>query len=220
MRVVAVAPHPDDELIGAGGSLIKHARAGHEVVCVQVVGREPTLGEDISDEQYRHEIDLARKRLGAVECVNLDAPSRDLLPSRELRIEIAKVLRRVRPEVVYIPHRDEADLEHQLVHDLAHDAIWMASASFFPEAGPTPCPPPRLVLGYEVWTPLRRFQHTEDITEVIDDKVEAMRAYASQLAHVGWDEALRGLAAYRGAIANGGGFAEVFEVIRLAGPHG
>lgn len=215
MRILAIAPHPDDELIGAGGSLIRHARRGAEVTCLQVVGREPTLDGDLGEEQYAAEIDLARARLGAKDCVRIDAPSRDLRASRELRIEIAKVMRRVCPDVVYLPHRDEADLEHHLVHEIAHDGVWMASARFFPEAGPRPCPPPRLVLGYEVWTPLRRFAHVEDIGDAIDQKVGAMRAYESQLAHVRWDEAIRGLAAYRGAMALGGGYAEVFEVLRL-----
>jgi LmbE family N-acetylglucosaminyl deacetylase len=215
MRVLAIAPHPDDELIGAGGSLIRHARRGAEVTCLQVVGREPTLDGERTDAEYDAEIELARSRLGATECVSLNAPSRDLLPTRELRLRVAEVVRRVRPDIVYLPHRDEADLEHQVVHDIAHDGLWMASAGFFPEAGPRPCPPPRLVLGYEVWTPLRRFQHVEDISDAVEQKVAAMRAYASQLEHVAWDEAVRGLAAYRGAMAQGGGHAEVFEVLRM-----
>jgi LmbE family N-acetylglucosaminyl deacetylase len=210
---VAIAPHPDDELIGAGGSLVKHARAGNRVVLVQVVGRERTLGTDIDDRAYAAEIDRARERLGAAECTNLGAPSRDLLPGRRWRIALAAVLRRVRPDVVYLPHAGEEDREHQLVHELARDALWMASAAFFPEAGPEPSPPPALVLGYEVWTPLSRYGYVEDVSSTIEAKVHAMRAYESQLAHVRWDEAVEGLSRYRGAVAQGGGYAEVFQVL-------
>jgi LmbE family N-acetylglucosaminyl deacetylase len=215
MTVVAIAPHPDDELIGAGGSLIKHARAGRRVVIVQVVGRERGLGDTQSDEQYSAEIDQACALLGAQRCVRLGGASRDLLPSRELRLGLVRVLREERPEVVYVPHHDEADREHSLVNELACDAVWMASAEFFAEAGGEPAPPPRLVLGYEVWTPLSRYQYAEDIGEVIEDKATAMMAYRSQLRHVDWADAIRGLARYRGATASGSGYAEVFEVIRL-----
>jgi LmbE family N-acetylglucosaminyl deacetylase len=119
--------------------------------------------------------------------------------------------------MVYLPHEGEADPEHRLVHELARDAIWMASAAFFPEAGPKPCPLPGLVLGYEVWTPMSRFAYVEDITDTVDAKVHAMRAYGSQLRHVRWDEAIEGLARYRGAVTQGSGHAEVFDVIRVAG---
>ncbi|MGW7515321.1 PIG-L deacetylase family protein [Streptomyces sp. NPDC054796] len=214
--VLAIAPHPDDELIGAGGSLLLHAKAGRHVAVVHVVGREPTLTEELSEERYAAEIDLAARRLGVAEHFCLDAPSRDLLPRRELRIALAAAVRRLRPAVVYLPHADEGDREHRLVHELARDALWMASADFFPEAGPEPAPPPRLVLAYEVWTPMREFSHAVNISSVMAEKVHAMRAYASQLHHVPWDEALEGLARYRGAVAQGGGHAEVFGVLNLA----
>ncbi|MDX3103368.1 PIG-L deacetylase family protein [Nonomuraea angiospora] len=215
--VLAIAPHPDDELIGAGGALIKHARAGHRVSLLQVVGREPTLGADIGPEEYAAEIKTAQERLGAAECVNLGAPSRDLSPSRKWRLALTSMVRRVAPAVVYLPHAGEADREHRVVHELAMDALWMAAADFFPEAG-RPCAPPTLVLGYEVWTPMARHSYVEDITDVLDVKVHAMRAYRSQLRHVPWDAAIEGLARYRGASAQGRGAAEVFEVLQLGGP--
>lgn len=214
--VLAIAPHPDDELIGAGGSLIKHSGAGCHVSLLQVVGREPTLGAGIGPEEYAAEIEVARERLGAFECVNLGAPSRDLSLSRRWRMALTSAIRRVKPDIVYLPHAGEADREHQLVHELAVDALWMAGSEFFPEAG-RPCAPPGLVLGYEVWTPMARHSYVEDITDVLQAKVHAMRAYRSQLRHVPWDAAIEGLARYRGASAQGGGAAEVFEVIRLGG---
>jgi LmbE family N-acetylglucosaminyl deacetylase len=218
MRVVAIAPHPDDELIGAGGSLIKHARRGDEVTTIHVVERDRSmLDAGTSAADFAREIVNANAELGVRECVSLDAASRDLTLSRELRLAVVKVLRRVRPAIVYLPHEAEADQEHQLVHHLAMDAIWMAGSQFFGEAGPTPSPPPRLVLGYEVWTPLARFQLTEDIGDVIDAKVRAMRSYTSQLRHADWEAAIRGMAAYRGTVTMGGGFAEVFEVLRVGG---
>jgi LmbE family N-acetylglucosaminyl deacetylase len=216
MTVVVIAPHPDDELIGAGGSMIQHSRAGRRVVSVQVVGRDRSLLDDgVDAAEFQREIDEANRILGVSESVRLDAPPRDLQASRGLRIALVEVLRRARPDIVYLPHADEVDQEHQLVHSLAMDALWMASSHFFAEAGPNPAPPPRLVLGYEVWTPMRRFQYVEDIGSVLEAKLAAMRAYASQLRHARWDVAIRGLADYRGAVALGGGAAEVFEVLRL-----
>jgi N-acetylglucosamine malate deacetylase 1 len=217
--VVIVAPHPDDDLIGAGGSLLLHARAGAQVVSIHVIGRERSrLDENVTDEQFAAETELAATRLGVTETVSLNGSSRDFSLSRDLRLALVAILRRARPDVVYLPHRDESDQEHRQVHDLAIDALWMASSGFFHGSGPDPMPRPGLVLGYEVWTAMRRYQYAEDISSVIDEKVDAMRAYKSQLRHVAWDEAIRGLAAYRGAVALGYGYAEAFEVIELRQP--
>lgn len=215
LDVLAIAPHPDDEVIGAGGALCKHSRAGRPVTTIQVIGRERGKHDDHTrDEDFLDEIRRANKVIGVRECVRLEAPSRDFAVDRALRLAVVSVIRRVRPDVVYVPHGDEIDEEHRQVHHLAVDALWMASSDFFPEAGP-PASIPALVLGYEVWTPLRRYQYVEDISETVDAKAEAMRAYASQLSHAPWDEAVRGLAAYRGATALGCGYAEVYEVISL-----
>ena len=216
MRIVAIAPHPDDEIIGAGGSLIAHARAGAEITTVHVVERDrSTLDHETDDDGFQAEIAKANDVLGVNHCVQLFCRSRGLLPSRELRLALVRVLRQHRPEIVYIPHSDETDQEHELVHRLSMDALWMASSRFFAEAGTEPSPAPTLVLGYEVWTPMRRFSHVQDISDVLEEKVEAMRAYTSQLRLARWDSAIRGLAHYRGAVSLGGGAAEVFDVLRL-----
>lgn len=210
-----MAAHPDDELIGAGGSLIKNARAGHEVTLVHLVGREPTMGTLINDQQYRDEVANASRMLGAQQCIELGAPSRDLSETRELRLALTKILRQTQPHIVYLPHAAEVDAEHQMVHRLTLDALWMASADFFPEAGAELASPPNLVLAYEVWTPMSSYHYVEDITIYLSAKLDAMRAYRSQLAHVAWDRAIEGLAAYRGAVALRGGQAEVFQVLAL-----
>ncbi|MFD5543746.1 PIG-L deacetylase family protein [Streptomyces sp. NPDC127079] len=117
---------------------------------------------------------------------------------------------------MYLPHRDDGDVEHRAVHRLGLESLWMAESDFFEEAGP-PAPPPSLVLGYEVWAPLGEAQYTEDVTDQIELKVEAMRCYRSQLRHAAWDEAVRGLASYRAVTSAGHGHSEAFEVIRMAG---
>lgn len=220
MSVLAIAPHPDDEVIGAGGTLAKHARAGRAVTTVQVIGRERGAEDDgVTDEDFAAEIERANKAIGIARCVSLNAPSRDFQVDREIRLRLVEVIRQVRPEIVLLPHADEIDIEHRQVHEAAMDALWMANSNFFMTAG-DPAPVPELVLGYEVWTPLRRYQYVEDISQTIDDKVNAMREYVSQLRHAPWDEAVRGLAAYRGAVGLGRGYAEVFEVLQLAPTRG
>ena len=216
MRVVVVAPHPDDEVIGSGGSIAQHCAAGDTVTVIVVIARECSFYDDaVSDTELAAELDEACRTLGVQEHVHLNEPSRDFRIDRRLLTTVAGYFRRIRPEVVYLPHAQESDREHQLVGDLAMQALWMAQEPFFPEAGRTPCPSPDLVLGYEVWTPMAQFQRVVDISDTIELKVLAMRAYASQLRIRDYESAIRGLGAYRGATTTGSGYAEVFTVLHL-----
>ncbi|MGW2859658.1 PIG-L deacetylase family protein [Streptomyces sp. SDr-06] len=217
--VLVVAPHPDDDVIGCGGSIAKHVRDGARVTVVIVIGRERSaLDDEVSDAGFAAETEASAKALGVHRVVQLEEPSRDFALTRRVHLDLVRVLREVRPHVVYLPHDNDDDVEHRMVHQLATEALWMAQSSFFQEAGPEPMPAPRLVLGYEVWAPMARFQYAEDIGGQIEAKVEAMRAYVSQLRHAAWDEGIRGLALYRGAVTAGSGYAEVFQVIGLNSP--
>ncbi|MGW7091208.1 PIG-L deacetylase family protein [Streptomyces sp. NPDC054874] len=217
--VLVVAPHPDDDVIGCGGSIAKHVQGGARVTVVVVIGRErSTLDDGVGDADFAAETAAAAKAMGVHRCIRLDEPSRDFALSRRIHLELVRVLREVRPQVIYLPHENDDDVEHRMVHQLATEAVWMAGSDFFHETGGEPMPAPWLVLGYEVWAPMSRFQYAEDIDNQIETKVEAMRAYASQLRHAAWDEGIRGLARYRGALASGSGHAEVFQVLSLGAP--
>nr|CAB67717.1 hypothetical protein [Streptomyces rochei] len=224
--VLVVAPHPDDDVIGCGGSMAKHVREGARVTVVVVIGRERSALDDaVTEAEFAAETENAAKILGVHRCVRFDESSRDFAPSRRIHLDLVRVLREVRPQVVYLPHDNDDDVEHRMVHRLTTEALWMAQSEFFQEAGECPMPAPRLVLGYEVWSPMARYQYAEDIGEHIHTKVEAMRAYVSQLRHAAWDEGIRGLARYRGAVSAGSGDAEVFQVLSLrlppaSGPEG
>lgn len=215
-EVLVVAPHPDDEVIGCGGAIVKHVRRGNRVRIVVVVEREPSFHDvGVTKSEFDAELESAALALGAYESIHLEAPSRDLRLDRALVIRLASLIRQQRPEVVYVPHPHESDAEHMAVHDLTMQAVWMASEPFFPEAGTEPAPLPSVVLGYEVWTPLDQFQYVEDITSVLHVKLTALRCYRSQLRIRPYDAMAEGLAAYRGVMARGGGAAEVFSVLRV-----
>lgn len=217
-RILVVAPHPDDEVIGCGGSLIKHARAGHRISLVTVGARMSSpIEQDLTESDYREEERAALRILGIGKHIALDMPGRTLSADPDLIVRLMRTFRAEHPEIVYIPHEGESDLDHRRANEASMEALWMAQSAYFDDHGPK-ADGPRLVLGYEVWTPLQRYQYVEDISDSIDAKVEAMRCYRSQLRHSPWDDAVRGLASYRGVTAQGRGHAEVFSVYNLASP--
>jgi LmbE family N-acetylglucosaminyl deacetylase len=69
-------------------------------------------------------------------------------------------------------------------------------------------------LAYEVWTPLSEFNYVEDISEFIDKKIAALKEHKSQIQQIRYDEAMEGLARYRGAMTGKGKYCEVFNIVK------
>ncbi|WP_270890049.1 PIG-L deacetylase family protein [Streptomyces sp. DHE17-7] len=90
--VLVVAPHPDDDVIGCGGSIAKHVRDGARVTVVIVIGRERSALDDaVTDAEFAAETEAAAKALGVHRCIRFDEPSRDFTLSRRVHLNLVRV---------------------------------------------------------------------------------------------------------------------------------
>lgn len=217
MRILVIAPHPDDEIIGVGGTIAKRAKAGDEVyVCVVTKGQEPMFRREFI-EQGRRECRKADARLGVKATFFLDFPAvmLETVPRYELNGKIAEVVQRIKPDEVYIPHRGDMQMDHQMVVDAAMVAV-RPRGDYYPQR----------VYAYETlsetgWNipnTVNEFIPTvyEDISGFLEAKLEAMSVFESQLAQFPAARslgAIEALAKYRGATINVNA-AEAFSVIR------
>lgn len=207
MNVLVIAPHPDDEAIGCGGTLCKHVRDGDRVVAVFLTSGELGLKQFAREKAWsirEKEARNAAKILGLAGTIFLRGP--DWMIGSKTS-EIAKllqvVLQRESPGLIYVPHPLEWHPDHAAAIRIVRAAL---------KGGGVTTPTLR---GYEVWTPLSEFDHVEDITPVMPQKLRALRAHRSQLAEFDYVRAVRGLNEYRGALAAKSRFAEVFQTIEL-----
>ncbi|MDD3138445.1 MAG: PIG-L family deacetylase [Lachnospiraceae bacterium] len=217
MRVLVIAPHPDDEIIGVGGTIAKRAQAGDEVyVCVVTKGIEPLFRETFI-EQGRRECREADAKLGVKETIFLDLPAvmLETIPRYKFNGKIAEVVQQINPDEVYIPHRGDMQLDHQMVVDAAMVAVRPRGKNY-----------PKRVYAYETlsetgWNipnTVNEFIPTvyEDITDTFEVKLKAMDVFKSQLAvfpaarSIG---AIEVLAKFRGATVSIEA-AEAFSLIR------
>lgn len=217
MRVLIIAPHPDDEIIGVGGTIAKRAKAGDEVyVCIVTKGKSPLFNPDFI-EQGRRECREADAKLGVKETIFLDFPAvmLETIPRYELNGKVAEVVQNIKPEEVYIPHRGDMQIDHQMVVDAAMVAVRPRGDDY-----------PKRVYAYETLSETgwnipnvtNEFIPTvyENITDTYDVKIEAMSIFESQLAFfpaarsVG---AIEALAKFRGATVSVEA-AEAFSLVR------
>ena len=118
MRILVVAPHPDDEVLGCGGAIARHVANGDEVHVV-VVGRG--IPEQFSDESVarsRSELARAHEVLGVTGCRFLDfpVPRLDVVPAHELADALGSLLQELAPHTVYLPHHGDIHSDHRQVH--------------------------------------------------------------------------------------------------------
>jgi LmbE family N-acetylglucosaminyl deacetylase len=214
-RVLVVAAHPDDVDFGAAGTIATWTDEGLEVsYCIVTDGDaggvdlkvpRSAIGSIRQDEQRK-----SAATLGVTDVEFLGYPDGRLMVSYELRRDITRVIRRTRPDRVVIqsPQRDLRNLygshpDHQAAGEAALCAV-------YPDARNPFAHPELLAEGLaahtvpEVWvsSPNDRADHYVDITDTFDRKVAALRAHASQTAHMtGLEERLRAWSAMQAQAA-------------------
>lgn len=217
MTVLVIAPHPDDEILGCGGTIAKRAAAGDEVwVCIVTEGAPPVYEPDFAKMEAK-EMRAAHRKIGVAHAVSLKYPATaiDTASQRLLNDSLSELVDRLQPDEVFIPHIGDIHRDHQIVAEAAMVAC-----------RPNKKHRIKRVLSYEVLSETdwnipnasNAFIPTvyEDISNYIVTKCEAMREYQSQIqdypsarSYVG----IQGLALHRGVVV-GVEAAEAFVLIR------
>jgi LmbE family N-acetylglucosaminyl deacetylase len=210
-RVLVISPHPDDESVGCGGTLRKHVVAGDAVHLLFLTsgeqgghGRSPQVTAGIREREACRAARVLGIPSDRVEFWR--QPDGALRASLPLVERLLRRLRELAPALVYVTHAREAHRDHRAAQRLVRRAVPQLRGGL---AQPE-------IRQYEVWTPLQRLDHIEDISAVLEVKLRAIRAYRCQCAVVGFDAAMRGLARYRGEMHcwPEGEYAEVFQRLR------
>jgi N-acetylglucosamine malate deacetylase 1 len=216
-RVLVLAPHMDDEVIGCGGTIARHIAAGATVDVVFLTdGRfgHPRVyrAEGAEREKAAQELMILRKqeaqsaqgKLGVSSLRFLDAVDTLLAGSRGIESRLREILRSLQPEIAYLPHF----LEHHPDHRAASTILLAAAEGLGVEFE---------CCGYEVWTPLCPNRIVR-IDGTVARKDSAMAQYRSQLEgekDLLW--AMQGLAAFRARRSPNGNatHAECFFALQL-----
>jgi len=215
-RILVFAAHPDDDIIGCGGSLAKHVKLGNQVsVCYMTSGEAASL--DYSKGELARiregEARNAAQVIGFQDLTYLRNSDGYLKYDQSNLKKLVELVREKQPHIVYVHHQSDGHQDHRIAFQLVNESLGRASASLFQEYKGAPWST-EAVLAYEVWTPLSDFEYVEDISEFIDKKTAALRKHESQIKSIPYDEAFEGLARYRGAITGKGKYCEVFKVIK------
>jgi len=211
MKVLVIAAHPDDEILGVGGTLCKHISEGDIVnVCIVTSAYGPRWSKAYI-ENKRKEQKKIDEFLGIKRRINLNLPTVKLntLPCGELNKKITDVIEEVKPDIVYTHYEHDLNYDHTLVFRACMVAtrpiqkkikLMCFETLSETEWGSKPFHP-------NMWV---------DITKFVDKKIKAFKIYKSEVKsypHPRSEQGIRILAKKRGTEASIK-YSEVFVLIR------
>src|SRR5688500_8908624 len=213
--ILVIGPHPDDQELGMGGTIVKLVRQGHKVHVVDMTNGEPTPRGSV---ETRAAEAAAAARVMGVGRTLLGLKNREVTHDLASRHKLAAVIRLHRPDWLFLPYPTDAHPDHVAVTRIGEDARFDAKLTKTAIPG-EPWHPKRII--YYFCTHLRmNFPATfcVDVSDTIEEKMRACACYESQGlgAEGGLGQMVRTIAAYFGTRINTA-YAEPFFTYEMLG---
>jgi len=217
MKTMVIAPHPDDETLGLGGTLLRRLAEGYEIAWLIVTKVSVEEGWSTEVVQRRNS-EIARVanlyNFKRIYQLNYATTRLDQYPMSGLVNDISEIFNDFLPEELFVPHRGDVHTDHQFTYDAAVSCTkWFRHPSI------------KRVLAYETLSETdfglnvdQRFSPNIfiDVEKYIEQKINIMNIYASEIHEFPFprsEEAIRSLAKVRGA-SSGFMAAEAFQLLR------
>ena len=219
MRVLVIAPHPDDETLGCGGTLLKHRAAGDSLSWLIVTrGHEPQWSaEALGNKEGEIERVAAAYEFERVFRFDYPTTRMDTISQAEIIASMGRVIAEAQPHSVYLNHAGDVHSDHRI----AFDSVISAIKPFYSSRHGI-----KRILSYETLSSTEAAppDHTRaflpavfcDITSFIERKLEIMSLYRTEIQPYPLpraNESIRALARVLGATI-GVEYAEAFMLIR------
>ncbi len=216
--ILIIAPHPDDEILGLGGTISKLSSQGHKVTVLTVSGHLPPLYKKEVFEEHKRQTIEAHKIIGAHKSIFLEIPATFVKdqPVAELNGKIYEVVKNTQPKIVFLPFPDR-HIDHKVIFESSMVAIRPLHDSKCIE----------LSASYEVlsethWNapaiePVFNPNITVDITDHMETKLSALSCFKGEIMPFPGPrsiEAVEALAKFRGTQA-GFAYGESLQLIRM-----
>ncbi|MGG1678043.1 PIG-L deacetylase family protein [Neobacillus sp. NRS-1170] len=211
-NVLVIAAHPDDEILGSAGTIMKLVNNGYKVI--SVIAAKGRKEEEHHINQF---ILKANKQIRVEEVIFLELPNLllETIPLKEINKSIEALLSKYDPSIIFTHHYGDINRDHQILFQAVLTA-----------ARPLPGKKPIEIICFETVSSSEWSQHTTDkdfkpnyfvdVTDTIDDKIKALQHYDVEMRpfpHPRSYEGIKYLARVRGMTV-GVEYAEAFEIIR------
>lgn len=216
MNVLIVSPHPDDETLGGGGTILRLNSEGNSVSWLNITGVENN--SKFSEEfvkKRRAQFKKVEEHYGFQKVYNFNLATTKLegYDSSEVIDKISDVFQEVRPEMLILPDYNDAHSDHKKVFEWCHACSKTFRFPYIKQIMTM-----EIISETDFGRPENPFHpnYYVDITDYIEDKIRALEIYDTELGEPPFPrsiENVRALAMIRGAVA-GVKYAEAFRLIK------
>ena len=217
-NILVIAPHPDDEILGVGGTIRKFSDQGHNVTVLLVSGHLPPLYKEGVFEEHQQQALEAHKIVGVSDSIFLKIPATLVKDQTvaELNGKIYKVVKELQPKVVLMPFPDR-HIDHQVIFESCmvavrplHDGKCIQVAASYEVLSETHWNAPAI-------EPCFSPNITVDISDYIETKLSALSCFKGEIMPFPGPrslEAVEALAKFRGT-QSGFAYGESLQLIRM-----
>ncbi len=186
-RIIVLSPHLDDEVIGCGGTILKHIIGGDDVILIYLTDATNSLPDTFSYKEKiiirKKESHNAQKVLGIKEAYYLNEPDGDIRIKRETIKNLQKIILNYKPELIYLPWYFDNHVDHRKFNEILF-RVWKKTKINVK------------ICAYEVWTPLIP-NIIVDISDQHEKKIQALKCYKTQVSQNNYIDKVNGLNIYR-----------------------
>lgn len=217
-HVLVVAPHPDDETLSCGGTLLKHKKNGDQInwiIITSMLEKDGFSTTAIKKREQEIKSVSNSYMFHSVYNLSFSTTKLDQVLISDLIVRASQVIEEVQPEILYLPYPGDIHTDHRIVFDaVASCTKWFRHPSI------------KRVLAYETLSETdfnidpdsKGFKPNVfvDISDFIDQKVKIMQLYESEIGEYPFprsEEAIRALASLRG-VASSCKAAEAFMLLK------
>ncbi len=217
-KVIVIAPHPDDETLGCGGTILRHKAEGDEIYWLIMSTIENVAEYTIERASSRKkEIQTVATKYNFTDTFQASFPTTELdtIPKKKLVGYISGIFEKVKPNIIYIPYVNDVHSDHEAVFSAA---VSCTKSFRYPSL--------RCVRVYETLSETEFGLRPDnngfkpnlwiDISDYLDQKIEIMSLYNGEIGEHPFprsEKNLNALATIRGATA-GCNAAEAFISIK------
>lgn len=208
MNILVIATHFDDEVLGCGGTILKHVSNGDNVyVCFICGGTSVRFPDKELVNTRREHAKKAAELLGVKEIIINDFPiiMLDTIPQLDIVTAIENAVFNIKPDIIYMHYGDDMNSDHRVVFNAA--TVWCR---------PSKTPFLKRIYMYETFCSSKNFipNYYVDISQNIQKKLDALSLYTTEnKVATRTVETIKKVSAYRGAEINTN-YAEAFVVFR------
>jgi bacillithiol biosynthesis deacetylase BshB1 len=175
LDLLAIAAHPDDVEITCGGALLKMAQRGYKTGILDLTAGE--MGTRGTPESRAKEAAKAAKLLGVKWRETLGVPDSDVQPTRQHKLRLASVIRKLQPKTVILPYWEARHPDHYNASTLGYEGCFLAGLKQLPLDG-EPYRPYKILYSTAFATVRPTF--VVDITQQYEQRRRAIFAFRSQ----------------------------------------